>query len=62
MSTNVILKAELHDLTGKVLRTVTAAEAQKQQIDMNQLNEGVYFLRIYFADGTEDVRKILKQR
>jgi len=61
VSTKVILKAELHDLTGKVLRTVTAAEAQKQQIDMNQLNEGVYFLRIYFSDGTENVRKILKQ-
>ncbi len=62
VTTNSIQKAELHDLTGKVLRSVTAAEAQKQQLDMNQLNEGVYFLRIYFADGTEEVRKILKQR
>lgn len=50
-----ILKAELINLTGKVIHSNS-----KKFNHLGHLNSGIYFVRVYFIDGTFQEKKLIK--
>ena len=55
VSEKAIQKVQIVDLTGKVLKTST-----ETNIQLTELNAGVYFVTVTFADQTKVIRKVVK--
>src|SRR5690606_11669438 len=53
-----IAKMSLYDITGKLLKTL---DTSIQEIDVRNLNNGLYFLVLESASGETVVRKFLKR-
>lgn len=55
-------RVELQDLTGQIVRKEEYSAAQRQEtIDLTGLADGVYFVRITFADRTTALEKLIIQ-
>ncbi|MCK7591260.1 FG-GAP-like repeat-containing protein [Subsaxibacter sp. CAU 1640] len=51
---------ELYDITGKMVQPKTTLSVNNNQIDLNKLNTGVYFLYLYSGDKRY-VHKVIKE-
>ena len=49
----------LTDITGKLLRSYTNITQQELMVERNELNAGVYFLKLSFDDSAASVHKLI---
>jgi len=56
-----ITKIEVINAIGQNIETKQYGKSELVKFDISQLNVGFYYLRVQFADGTIDVKKIIKE-
>ncbi|MEO8759883.1 MAG: T9SS type A sorting domain-containing protein [Bacteroidia bacterium] len=62
VTTTIIKKIILYDIIGNKIKTFSPAYNSKQAtLDVIELETGIYFIQIYFADNTSIIKKIDKQ-
>ena len=59
MDSNVESKVEFYDITGKLVKSTTLQNAQTP-ININDLNKGIYFLRITNTDGVYSSKLVVE--
>ena len=59
-SINNIQKIEMHNITGQVLLS-ESVNAKSTQLSLQNLAEGVYFIKVRYANGLSTVKKLIKQ-
>ncbi|MES2762766.1 MAG: T9SS type A sorting domain-containing protein [Bacteroidota bacterium] len=59
-SKTVFTKVEMQNLTGQVLLS-EPVHTSSHQLNLQNVAEGIYFVRVTYADGLSVTKKIIKQ-
>ncbi len=57
---NLINAIEMYNATGDMVKTLGNIQNQQVTITLTDLPQGIYFIRIFFADGTHGHRKLIR--
>ena len=57
----IIKEIEISDALGRIQRCEFKVQRPSTQIDIHSLPSGIYFIKVYFADGSMEVRRFVKE-